>query len=169
MRTQFFLKYILFVIAQMILGNYFRFTPYAMLTILPVLVLCLPSKYNTTVALLIAFATGLAVDLLMEGVLGLNALALVPVALIRKGLCKIIFGLEYDNTQENFSIAKNGAPKVIFAIFIVTALFLAIYILADGFQVRPLTFNLIRYGVSLVASTLLSILVVEIISADDRR
>lgn len=75
MRNSFTLTYILLTVGQMILSNYFHFTPYVMLTILPAMVLCIPTKTGTVKAMLIAFVTGLAVDFFAEGTLGINALS----------------------------------------------------------------------------------------------
>ena len=84
MRNSFALTYVLLTVAQMVLSNYFHFTPYMMITILPVMVLCIPTNVGTVKAMLIAFATGLAVDFFAEGTLGINAMSLVPVALLRE-------------------------------------------------------------------------------------
>ena len=54
MRNSFAFTYILLTVAQMILSNYFHFTPYMMMTILPVMVLCIPTKTGTIQAMLIA-------------------------------------------------------------------------------------------------------------------
>lgn len=62
MRNSFALTYVLLTVAQMVLSNYFHFTPYMMITILPVMVLCIPTNVGTVKAMLIALATGLAVD-----------------------------------------------------------------------------------------------------------
>ena len=88
------LTYILFVVAQMLLSNYFHFTPYVMLTILPVLVLFIHPKIGTVWAMFIAFGTGLAVDCFAEGLIGINAMSLVPVAFLRRPLIEAIFGNE---------------------------------------------------------------------------
>ena len=169
MKKTFTLTYILLVIAQMILTNYGHFTPLVMLTILPVMVLCIPTKVNTFWALLIAFATGLAVDLFVEGNLGINALALMPVAFVRKTLIGMIFGVEPFEQKENITIKKYGFARVSFAIILLTALFLAIYILADCAGTRPLWFLGTKFGLSLLASYLVSILLVNLLSYDDRR
>lgn len=84
MKNSFALTYVLLTVAQMVLSNYFHFTPYMMITILPVMVLCIPTNVGTVKAMLIAFATGLAVDFFAEGTLGINAMSLVPVALLRE-------------------------------------------------------------------------------------
>ena len=169
MRKTFAFTYILMVIAQMILSNYFHFTPLAMLTILPAIVLLLPTKVDTFWAMVIAFATGLAVDLFAEGTLGINALSLVPVAFLRKTLIGTIFGVEPFEQKENLSIKKYGFARISFAIILVTALFLAIYILADSAGTRPLWFLGTKYGISLLASYLVSIILVNLLSYDDRR
>lgn len=169
MRKSFAFTYILMVIAQMILSNYFHFTPLAMLTILPAIVLLLPTKVDTFWAMVIAFATGLAVDLFAEGTLGINALSLVPVAFLRKTLIGTIFGVEPFEQKENLSIKKYGFARISFAIILVTALFLAIYILADSAGTRPLWFLGTKFGISLLASYLVSIILVNLLSYDDRR
>ena len=169
MRKTFTFTYILLVIAQMILSNYFHFTPFAMLTILPAMVLCIPTKVNTFPAMIIALATGLAVDFFVEGCLGINALSLVPVAFIRKTLIGTIFGIEPFEQKENLTIKKYGFARVSFAIIIVTAIFLAIYILADCAGTRPFIFILAKVCLSLLASYILSLLAINLLSYDDRR
>ena len=153
-KAEFYLVYVLLTVAQMLLCNYLHVSPYLMLSILPVMVLCIPIRVPTVWAMVIAFLTGLAVDLLAEGVLGLNVLALVPVAFARK---------------EDFSVRKNGFGEVALAVFLVQALFLAVYIWADGAGTRPFSFNAIRFGVSLAAGVLVSLLVIDLLAPDTRK
>ncbi|MCR4569693.1 MAG: rod shape-determining protein MreD [Bacteroidales bacterium] len=167
-KSGFWLIYIILLVAQLLLSTYANFTPYVMVTMLPVMVLCMPIRMGTVLAMVIAFATGLSVDLLSEGLLGLNALALVPVAFARNSIIRLIFGGELFAREEDFSIHRNGFWKVLVAIVLSTALFLAVYIWADGAGTRPLLFNAIRFGASLVASTLLSLLVVNLLAPDSR-
>ena len=167
-KSGFWLIYIILLVAQLLLSTYANFTPYVMVTMLPVMVLCMPIRMGTVLAMVIAFATGLSVDLLSEGLLGLNALALVPVAFARNSIIRLIFGGELFAREEDFSIHRNGFWKVLVAIVLSTALFLAVYIWADGAGTRPLFFNAIRFGASLVASTLLSLLVVNLLAPDSR-
>ena len=169
MKKNFAVLYILLVAAQMLICNYLHVSPYLMLTLLPVLVLCLPTKVSTTVAMLIAFATGLSVDLIAEGAMGINTVALLPVALLRRSICDFIFGDELVVRGDDFSIRKYGLPKVLFALFLVLSLFLILYLWADGAATRPMLFNLIRFGVSLIAGMLLGIAVVDMLMPDDRR
>ena len=54
----FFLTYALLVLIQMVICNYFHLSAYVLLSILPVMVLCIPIRFSTTAALCIAFVTG---------------------------------------------------------------------------------------------------------------
>ena len=85
MKTQNFgLLYFLMVLGQMVLCNFADFGPYVMLTMLPAMMICVPLTVSTSLCMLLAFVTGISVDWLAEGVIGLNAAALVPVAAMRK-------------------------------------------------------------------------------------
>ena len=161
--------YLLMVVVQILICNYFHLSAYIMLSILPVIILCLPTKIGTVTAMLIAFATGLAVDALSEGMLGINTLSLVPVAFIRKSIINLIFGNELFERKDNISIRKFGYGKVSFSILIVQSVFLLIYIYADGAGTRPFLFNAIRFFLSLLSGYLLSLLIVDIIASDDRK
>ena len=140
MRNSFALTYVLLTVAQMVLSNYFHFTPYMMITILPVMVLCIPTNVGTVKAMLIAFATGLAVDFFAEGTLGINAMSLVPVALLREPVIGMFFGNEPFEQKESVTVRKYGYARVSIAIILTTVLFLLIYILADCAGTRPLWF-----------------------------
>ncbi len=169
MKQHFFLYYILLVIAQVLICEWFNLSAYVTLSILPALVLCIPTKYDTTASLLIAFATGFAVDFLAECVVGLNILALVPVAAVREFVIRLIFGDEPIVREENFSVRKYGLWKVVFSIVLVQSLFLLVYIIADGAEAKPFAFSLIRFACSLAAGVILSVFIVDILTSEDRR
>ena len=168
-RQAFWIAYILLLIAQLLLSNYFHVTPYIFLTILPVMVLCIPIRVGTVGAMLIACLSGLAIDFLSEGVIGLNALSLIPVASARHGLIGLIFGPELFARKEDFSIGRCGFGKVAVAVFLSLLIFLVIYIWADGAGTRPLWFNGLRLAASLGASFLVSLLTLGVLAPDPRK
>ena len=69
------LTFLILVACQVLICNYLHLSMYLSLSILPVLIICLPTKITTPVAMIIAFAAGFVVDYTAEGVLGLNSLA----------------------------------------------------------------------------------------------
>lgn len=169
MKRGFWIAYILLLMAQLLLSNYFHVTPYIFLTILPVMVLCIPIRVGTVGAMLIACLSGLTIDFLSEGVIGLNALSLIPVAYARNGIIGLIFGPELFARKEDFSVGRCGFGKVAMALFLSLLIFLVIYIWADGAGTRPLWFNGLRLGASLVASFVVSLLTLGALAPDPRK
>ena len=163
------LLYILLIVCQAVMCNYTHLGPYIMLTMLPSMVLCIPTGISTAICMIIAFASGMAVDWLSEGLLGLNAASLTAVALTRKGVIRIFLGEDIITRSDSFSIRKNGIGKVSFAILTVTALFLAIYIFLDGAGTRPLWFCISRFSASLACNWVLGLIVTGILTPDDRK
>lgn len=168
-KNEFFLVYVLMTVAQILLCNYFRLTPYVTLSILPVMVLCIPIRVPTALAMCMAFVTGLSVDLLSEGLIGINALALVPVAMARDGILRLLFGGELFARKEDFTVHKNGLGAIALAIFLAQALFLVIYIWADGAGMRPAWFNIARFFASVAAGEVVSLIAVSALAPDNRR
>lgn len=170
MKTQNFgLIYFLLVLGQMILCNFAGFTPYVMLSMLPAMVICIPLTVSTPVCMLIAFATGLSVDWLSEGLIGINAAALIPVALMRKPLIRFFLGEDLIVRSDSFSIRKNGAGKISLVLAVAILIFMGIYIFLDGAGTRPAWFNLSRLGASLVCNYILALIVTNILTVDDRK
>lgn len=161
--------YTLLVIGQIILCNYSDFGPYVMLTMLPTMVLCIPTSTSTIATMIIAFCSGLSVDWLSEGLLGLNAAALTPVALARKNVIRIFLGEDLITRGDSFSYRKNGFAKISAANTACIALFIALYILLDGAGTLPVWFCLTKGGISLACNFILAIIVTNILSADDRK
>ena len=168
-KSGFWLVYLFLLVAQLLLSTYANFSPYVIVTLLPVMVICMPIRVITYASLVIAFATGLTVDFLSEGLLGLNALALVPVAFARNAIIRLIFGEELFAREEDFSIHRSGFGKVAMAVVLSVAIFLVVYIWADGAGTRPFAFNAIRFAASLVVSSGLSLLVVNLLAPDSRK
>ncbi|MBP5483688.1 MAG: hypothetical protein J6X99_05460 [Bacteroidales bacterium] len=168
-KNAFWIVYVMLLLGQLLISNYFTFTPYITLSILPVMVLCISTSVSTPATMIIAFLTGLAVDWLSEGVLGLNAIALVPVAYIRKPVIQFIFGNSLSARKEDFTVQSNGQLSVMVAILAVQAVFLAIYIWVDGAGMRPFWFNVARFFASLAAGLLVSVFTLTPLASDNRR
>lgn len=164
--TRFLTSFLLLLIVQICIANFFRLSQYVTLSILPAMILLIPIRRGTVPALIIAFVTGLAVDLLSDGLLGLNALALVPVAFCRLGIIRLVFGDEIFARKEDISIPRQGIWKMSVALFMALSLFLIIYIWADGAGTRPLWFSAIRFAASLAGGYILSIIVARILAPE---
>ena len=158
-----FWMYLILVVAQMVICNYFYLSYYITLRLIPALILLMPINIGTVEAMVAAFITGFAVDALAEGVIGLNILALVPVAYLRRHILSLVFGREIFAREENVSIRKHGLGKVIVALLMAQALFLMIYIWADTAGTTPFWFDLARFVGSLLVSLPLSLLAEDLL------
>lgn len=161
--------FFLMVLGQVILCNFADFGPYVSLSLLPAMILCVPLAVSTPACMLLAFATGLSVDWLAEGIVGLNAASLIPVALMRKPLIRFFLGEDLITRCDSFSFKKYGAAKISAILLIETLIFLSIYVFLDGAGTRTAVFNLLRIGVSLACNYILAIIVTNILTVDDRK
>ena len=153
------IKFILLFLAQAALWNYFNVSPYLFVAYLPALLLCLPPERSTLRVMVLAFLTGLLADFLVSGQIGLTALALVPVAFVRRRVIRIVFGQEIFARGEDLSFHRHGWAKFALAIALVTALFLLIYIWVDSAGMYSAGFCTLKFVLSLLASTVLSLAV----------
>ena len=163
------IAYILLAIVQMVICNYFQFSPYLVISILPAMVLCIPLTISTNLCMLTALITGLSVDWLAEGLIGINASALIPVAYARKTLVRVFLGEDLISRKDTFSFRKNGIGKILMALLISYALFFAVYIFLDGAGVRPFMFNLTRFVLSMLCSLIPGLLVTGSLTKEERR
>ncbi len=158
----------LLLIAQMVIYNYFHLTELVVLSILPALILCVPLAVGTLPLMLLAFGTGLLTDALSGGLLGMNALALVPVALLRNTAVRIFISTEIEERRESFSIRKNGFGKISLALLALQAIFLFIYISCDSAGMRSFGFNSAKFFLSMLCSYILSIFTVNLLTSEPR-
>ncbi len=160
--------YILLAICQALICNYVNLTPIVTATLLPALIMCIPLNIGLPGAMLMAFLTGLFVDFTADTVLGLNALALVPVALCRDLIMRWILGSDAFERKDNLTFKTKGFAKIAGVTLVAQAIFLLIYIIADGAGTRPFLFNVARFVTSMIVSWLLSLMTVELMAPETK-
>lgn len=160
------IKYVLLFLAQAALWNYGNFSQYLLLVFLPAMLLCLPISRSPVYSMAVAFVTGLLLDFIVTGQLGLTSLALVPVALLRRPVIRLVFGSELFARGEDLSFHRQGWQKFVLALLLLTAVFLLVFLWADGAGTRPLWFNALKFGISLVASSALGLFVAYLMLED---
>ena len=164
MRGRYALMYLLLLVVQILLGNFLNLGQLVAVCLLPLLVLSLPVNYSGTAVMLIAFASALAVDLLTHGILGLSAVALLPIAAGRRLLISAVFGSEIYSRGEDISAAKQGLGKMALALLIATAVYFAIYIWVDAAGTRSLGVNTLAWLLSTLVSTAAQLLLTGLLS-----
>lgn len=157
MRKHFRLIFFLLVVVQVILGTFLYLGPYVTVCILPLLILCLPTKYGDVRSLFIAFGVALGVDFFTHGILGLSVTSLLAVAFARRWVVVLVFGSEIYSRGEDLSSSKQGVLKMALGALLCTAIFFAVYVWVDAAGTRSFGFNLIRWASSTLASTLVQV------------
>ena len=157
--------FFLLVLVQIVICNYLQLTPYFIPTILPAMILCLPLSIGTIGTMLIALVSGLSVDWLSEGILGLNAAAILPVAFMKRGIIRMFLGEDILTRNDSFTLRKNGIVKISALILLSVTVFLIVYIYLDGAGTRPFWFNATRFLISLAVNWVLSLAIMP----DDRK
>lgn len=167
-RRNFILTWIILLVVQMFLCNYFQFTPIITLSILPVLIICLPLSVGATASLFVAFAAGFAIDFFADGVIGLNIFALVAVAALRRPILRLVFGTELFSRGEDITIRRNGFIPVSIAIVFAELVFFILYTIADGAGTKTFFFNFGRVILSTITSFILCIVAADTLLSENR-
>lgn len=162
------LTYIVVLVVQIIIFNYLDLSHYVLLSLMPAAVMMLPMSCGVLPAMALAFASGLALDFLCDGVPGLNALALTPVAYFRFNIIRAVFGSEVFARKETISLRKHGAAKMALALLLAQGLFVIIYVWADGAGTRPFWFNLVKCLLSTLAGLLASLGASSVMTPEER-
>ena len=155
---RYFIIFTILTLAQALISNYFLFSQYVLVSLLPLLIISLPSRYGTPVALGLAFATGFVVDFVGSGTLGLTSCALLPLALLRIPLLRLVSGEEIMTDRDDSPVAHQTTAELALTLVLACALFFALYVWVDAAGTRPFWFNFLRTLFSTGVSALLCVL-----------
>ena len=149
---------ILLFLLQLVISDYVHLGPWITLCLLPLLILQIPRSRRPHVVMLIAFGLGLGLDILSDGVPGLNAFAAVLAAAPRKFFYRLLVNADRQDKTEVPLLRETGLLKYLKYLGVLTAIYLAAYTLVDCISVRPLGYIAAKFLISWVASTALCLL-----------
>lgn len=158
------LKYLLLLAIQVLIWNYLDISQFLLLCYLPCLLLCLPTRFSTIAAMIIAFTSGFAVDFFANSTLGVSSAALVLVPLMRRPILTLVFGADVFSRKEVISLGRQGWKKMLVAILLSTSVFLLTYIIIDSAGTRALWVDALKFALSLLASSLVSLYVAYLLT-----
>ena len=150
--------FVLLFLLQLVISDYVHLGPWICLNLIPLLILLIPLSYRPHAVLLIAFGLGLGLDLLSDGVPGLNAFAAVLAAAPRKFFYRTMVNADRQDKTEVPLLRETGLLKYLKYLGVLTAIYLAAYTLVDCISVRPLGYIAAKFLISWVASTALCLL-----------
>ena len=122
------------IFCQILLSEYVNIWPILYIAIFPLFIILLPANLNRTLYMIIAFLLGLCVDITADGVIGLNAAALVAMAYFRDFALKLTLSKGNLESAENLPISTKTVeiPKLITINLIMLAIFFTVYVLLDS-------------------------------------
>lgn len=168
-RTSFIVRFFVLLAIQLVLMEFCRIGPFILISILPAMILCIPTARPTWWTLIVAFLAGLAVDGLVDGPLGLNAAALLVVGVIRKPLIRFFIGEDLVERNYNFSFHSNGIIKIGITLAVTVAVYFTIYVILDSAGTYSFGFNATKGLASSAVSLVFGLPVVEFLSPYQRR
>lgn len=157
-QSSYFIVYLLLCVVQALFDNFFLFSQYVVLSILPALIMSLPPRYGTPFALIMAFLTGALVDFIGTGSLGLTSIALLPVALIRRPILRLVSEDDYVFYRNDPPATHQSTSETIFCSIFACIVYFAVFIPVESAGTRPFWFNALRFLISCAASSLLGFL-----------
>lgn len=158
------LKYLtlgaIMIICQMLLGEYVNIWPLLYIAIFPQFMILLPPTMNRSAYLLVAFIFGLGIDILCDGVMGLNAGALVAMAYIRPLVLKLIIPKASFDTYENAPLVPRTLelPKLALLYAIMFTVFFTVYIFLDGAASFTFGYTVLKLLVCIAANCIIALL-----------
>jgi rod shape-determining protein MreD len=144
--------YAVVILIQVIMNNYVNLGPMVYICLVPLLVIYLPLDQKNYLTLFIAFGLGLLIDILSDGVLGLNAGAATLVALVYKPLFYPIFQKNNYSKKYILPIRESGLWHHVLYLLIILAIYFLFYIAFDGLAKTTLLVSLIRYLVNILVN-----------------
>ena len=151
--------YIALLMLQVIINNYLYLGPLVYICLIPLLVVYLPLDQKPFVSLLIAFGLGLAVDILSDGVLGLNAGAATLVALIYKRLFYPIFQKNTYSKRFIPPVRESNLWHHVLYLLIIYAIYFLFYISFDGLALSTILVSSARYRICVAVNLVLALAV----------
>lgn len=151
--------YAVVILLQVILNNYVNLGPMVYLCLIPLLIIYLPLDQKNYVSLIIAFGLGLIIDILSDGVLGLNAGAATLVALVYKPLFYPVF--QKNNYSKKYipPIRESDLWHHALYLLIILAIYFFFYIAFDGLAKTTLLVSAIRYLVNIAVNLVLALVI----------
>lgn len=157
-QSSYFIVYLLLCIVQALFDNFFLFSQYVVLSILPVLIMSLPPRHGTPFAIIIAFLTGALVDFIGTGSLGLTSIALLPVALMRMPILRLVSEDDYAFYRNDPPATHQSTSEALLCNIFAYIIYFAVFIPVESAGTRPFWFDALRFLISGTVSLLLGFL-----------
>lgn len=151
--------YAVVILLQVIINNYVNLGPMIYICLIPLLIIYLPLDQKPYLSLIIAFGLGLIIDIMSDGVLGLNAGAATLIALVYRPLFYPVF--QKNNYSKKYipPIRESGIWRHVLYMLIILAIYFLFYIIFDGLAKSTLLTSLVRYLMNIAVNLAIATIV----------
>jgi hypothetical protein len=161
---KFILIGVILLVIQLITDEYINVFPILHIVVFPLLIIIIPDRVKPVPLMLIAFFYGLLIDATSDGVIGLNASALVAMAFFKQPL---LYTLLNKNSLAEMPVISGKYIKMLLYICycaLLYSLFFLVYILLDGLTTDDIFYSLIRFAIGVVTNLLIAIFLEKLLS-----
>ncbi len=156
------LKYVILgvflLLIQLLISGYINIWPMLYIAVFPLLVITLPYTCNHIVSILTAFCFGLLVDILSDGVLGLNAAAIVAIAYFRPLLFRVAVSKTILENTIEITQRTIGTTQFLLVTALSYAIFFTIYIALDSWGYFSFIYTIARFLLNIIINTAVALL-----------
>ncbi len=154
-RNRWILISILLIVVQILFDGLLHLGIYWCLFPALFIILNLPYACKTLPTMLVAFVLGLFVDMMGNGVIGLNAAAATAVAFCRQALLQVIAGKFIIDKSERPDLFSLGYIKIVGYSAICSFIYLTIFVMIEVEGFSGFLTSLARIGLSTLLNTIL--------------
>lgn len=156
---------IVLILFQILLNGILALVPYVNIIILPIILIIIPPNVKSVICMLYALAAGICVDYLSDGVIGLNAAAMVAVAFAREFIFRLVIGKGEINAHVAHTLRIKTGQYIIINLF-VYSLWFAIYQYLDDVMSYRISVQFTRFLINVVVNSILAVALENIIDKE---
>jgi len=150
--------YILIFALQLLISDFINLGPYVYICLLPIIITNFPRNIDVKVVMAGSFLIGLALDILTDEVLGLNAASAVLLAALYRNFYRMFINRDRQDTTSKPSPYTSGWNKYLKFMVFSIGTYLLTFILLETFSFRPVRFIVTKLALSLAISVITSVI-----------
>lgn len=151
-QSRFILFFVILTLIQIVLTKFVQLGPFLYFCFIPALILSIPTTRPAWTVMLIAFFCGLAVDILADGPIGLNACAAVLAGAIQRPVIGYMVDNDVVDRHYALSFRRYGTIRILLALLAMTVAYFIMYTVADNAGFRSALFIFTKICLSTLVS-----------------
>lgn len=145
------------LVIQLLICEFANIWPPLYIAVFPLFILMLPHDMNNALLMIVAFISGLLIDALSDGLLGLNATSMTAIAFFKPMFIKSLARIDTFASQ-NITSKHLGFQKFFTFLLLSYTVFFLCYVMLDDLGSGTVTFMIIRILVNIAANLVIAII-----------